>query len=234
MGYMTFFGYTSTYKNTNSYSTYSSTKNTSTTTPSPSMSIFVYLVPFVVMIIIFSLIAGLGKIIDIHDDKVKAKKELLEHEAAERRKRVYKNQQAENERLYKEWCKLSEKERISKWKERREEFSHFKYSSNFREWRKEQYECQDHKCAWCKKWVLEKSEFTHVDHIMPLFNGGTNDFSNMVISCSTCNEYRKGTEIKGFNNNYVDHKNHDDNFNSVPDWIKLNKYAYPCEFSQNI
>ena len=46
---------------------------------------------------------------------------------------------------------------------------------------------QGHKCACCG--VNTKSKF-HVDHIMPLVLGGTNDASNLQILCPTCNNQK--------------------------------------------
>lgn len=45
---------------------------------------------------------------------------------------------------------------------------------------------QKYKCAECNKSVrLQRTR--HVDHIMPLSKGGSNDASNIQILCSTCN-----------------------------------------------
>lgn len=41
------------------------------------------------------------------------------------------------------------------------------------------------KCAYCRKKVGKKY---HVDHIQPLFRGGTNDRRNIQISCARCNQ----------------------------------------------
>lgn len=43
---------------------------------------------------------------------------------------------------------------------------------------------QKNKCASCLK---KLSAGYHVDHIMPLFRGGTNDKYNLQILCPTCN-----------------------------------------------
>lgn len=45
-------------------------------------------------------------------------------------------------------------------------------------------EKQHFKCAWCNKSV--RKEY-HVDHIMPLSLGGSNDKRNIQILCPTCN-----------------------------------------------
>ena len=45
------------------------------------------------------------------------------------------------------------------------------------------YDMQEGLCAYCSK----KLDNYHVDHIYPLAAGGTNDISNLAISCPTCN-----------------------------------------------
>lgn len=49
---------------------------------------------------------------------------------------------------------------------------------------KKQYKAQKGKCYYCN--VKVDDEY-HVDHIVPLSRGGSNDPSNLVISCPTCN-----------------------------------------------
>lgn len=45
------------------------------------------------------------------------------------------------------------------------------------------------RCFYCRrhKSQLEVGEFLHVDHKVPVKDGGTNDIGNLVCSCSTCN-----------------------------------------------
>lgn len=43
---------------------------------------------------------------------------------------------------------------------------------------------QDGQCYWCSTVV---GDVYHVDHVMPLSRGGTNDPHNLVISCPNCN-----------------------------------------------
>lgn len=50
-----------------------------------------------------------------------------------------------------------------------------------------QYERQKGKCYWCSKKVYNNY---HVDHIVPLSRGGSNDKYNIVISCPHCNEVK--------------------------------------------
>jgi 5-methylcytosine-specific restriction endonuclease McrA len=47
-----------------------------------------------------------------------------------------------------------------------------------------QHKAQKGKCYWCDCKLGEKY---HVDHVIPLSKGGTNDPSNLVIACPTCN-----------------------------------------------
>lgn len=53
-------------------------------------------------------------------------------------------------------------------------------------------EKQKYRCAYCRKSVRRKDS-RHVDHIMPLKLGGSNDRSNLQILCVTCNTSKKAT-----------------------------------------
>jgi hypothetical protein len=46
-----------------------------------------------------------------------------------------------------------------------------------------QHDQQKGKCYWCHK----KLEKYHVDHVIPIIRGGSNDPSNIVIACPFCN-----------------------------------------------
>ncbi len=105
------------------------------------------------------------------------------------------------------------------WKRKRIEFEKLKREKTFWAWKKEQYQCQNAKCAWCKKHIYLKSPFTEVDHVKPLIYDGTNDFKNLVLACSDCNQH-KGGKISGYNDGMRDRVN-----NSVPSWIKYNHFS---------
>lgn len=54
-----------------------------------------------------------------------------------------------------------------------------------------QHKCQKGRCHWCGVKVGKKY---HVDHVVPLSRGGSNDPANLVISCHSCNE-SKGAKL---------------------------------------
>jgi 5-methylcytosine-specific restriction endonuclease McrA len=50
-----------------------------------------------------------------------------------------------------------------------------------------QFEKQHGQCHWCKKKFISGKNAYHVDHVIPLSRGGSNDPSNLVLACPTCN-----------------------------------------------
>ena len=91
----------------------------------------------------------------------------------------------------------------------RAEFEKLKTTSGFKKWYAEQYNIQKRKCAYCPKQIkFRRSMYgTNIEHIKPLYNFGTNEPKNLVISCYTCNK----------------NKGRDDN-KIRPSWIGENKY----------
>lgn len=73
--------------------------------------------------------------------------------------------------------------RRSKWqlKMARDEFSFLRISPEYITWRNS----QENICRYCSKRV--PSNDIHIDHIIPLAKWGSNDISNLCISCSRCN-----------------------------------------------
>ncbi|WP_293913723.1 HNH endonuclease [Deinococcus sp.] len=55
------------------------------------------------------------------------------------------------------------------------------------------YAEQQGRCFWCKE---EVGSIYHVDHHMPLSRGGTDDATNLVIACPSCN-LRRGNHLPG-------------------------------------
>ncbi len=110
---------------------------------------------------------------------------------------------------------------IARWQKARNEFEELRLTPEFKLWKEEQYKCQDKKCAWCRKPIQLNSYYTHIDHIKPLYHGGTNDYYNLVLACSSCNR-RKGDWTTGWTGEPFEIAKH--HMNSRPDWIKPNKY----------
>lgn len=51
----------------------------------------------------------------------------------------------------------------------------------------EQIQRQKSRCYYCRN-KLKKGKYQwHIDHVVPLSRGGSNDISNIVITCPTCN-----------------------------------------------
>ena len=132
-------------------------------------------------------------------------------ERREAREEKYRRRQLEKEVRYARWQKL------------RHEFDELKETDQFKRWKNEQYLCQDKRCAWCKKPIGLHTQYTHVDHIVPLFYGGDNSASNLVLSCSDCNK-AKGYKTYGYNDSWEGDKYNRTGHNTKPSWIKPNKY----------
>jgi len=50
------------------------------------------------------------------------------------------------------------------------------------------------KCAYCNGQMLY-DESWHIDHIKPVSKGGTNDETNLVLSCARCNLEKANKEV---------------------------------------
>lgn len=75
---------------------------------------------------------------------------------------------------------------------KREAFERKKKTAAFKRWRRHQYTVtQGGKCYYCRKAI--KGAW-NTEHVIPLFRGGTSSYSNLVISCWTCNK-KKGIKI---------------------------------------
>jgi hypothetical protein len=51
----------------------------------------------------------------------------------------------------------------------------------------------DLRCTWCA--IRTKIGKRHVDHVIPLRDGGTDDTENLVLACEACNCGRAGCEF---------------------------------------
>ena len=148
-----------------------------------------------------------GVVGKIQEDRERERKKKERKEAREER---YRRKQLERQLRYDRWQKL------------RHEFNELKETSQFRRWKSEQYLCQEKKCAWCKKPIGLHTQYTHVDHIVPLFYEGDNSASNLVLTCSGCNK-TKCYKTYGYNDSW-DGDNNRTGRNAKPSWITPNKY----------
>ena len=69
----------------------------------------------------------------------------------------------------------------------RTKFNAQKLTMEFEEWRTLQKRIQKNHCAWCRINLGIDTVVTHIDHVTPLYFDGSNDFSNLVLSCKRCN-----------------------------------------------
>lgn len=99
------------------------------------------------------------------------------------------------------------------------DFENLKQTKAFRRFINEKIDELDGRCSYCKvpvywdevvsyRWpdfvlrdnpqlprsFVNRTWTYHVDHIVPLHRGGTNDCSNLTLSCASCNS-RKGSKI---------------------------------------
>jgi 5-methylcytosine-specific restriction endonuclease McrA len=69
----------------------------------------------------------------------------------------------------------------------RKRFNKLKQTKDFAAWRVRQYGDQQGKCAWCVQPISRSGHKVHVDHALPLIQGGSNRYSNLVLSHARCN-----------------------------------------------
>lgn len=105
----------------------------------------------------------------------------------------------EVKRADKEREELKEREaKEATWRQLRYEFEKLKTTRQFKQWVREQWECQLGQCAWCEKPIMMwPNRGVVVDHVKPLSyraeEQGDNSYDNLVLSCYECND-RKGDE----------------------------------------
>lgn len=125
-------------------------------------------------------------------------------EKEKERHKIYDKAHQEERRLYqKNYAKIHQRKREPNWKNYHKKNIERIYANNRnRRARKKnapgkhtaqdirlKLQAQENKCHYCKK---ELTKY-HVDHVIPLSRGGSNDPSNLVITCPTCN-LRKGNK----------------------------------------
>ncbi len=164
---------------------------------------------FILVVILF-LVAVMSKISFLKWQKRKK----------EWKRKPYRDFKAENKARYERWWRL------------RYEFEELKKSERFKKWKREQWICQKKRCAWCKRLIGLNTPYTHVDHVVPLFYGGTNATNNLVLTCSRCNK-TKGFKTRGYNNKENGSGKERKGGNKKPNWIRENRYNKGLDYIRN-
>lgn len=65
--------------------------------------------------------------------------------------------------------------------------------------RKRIYTRDNHTCCYCGTSIYEDAEMIlTLDHVVPKELGGTNEHTNLVTACKSCNCSKRDTSLKGF------------------------------------
>ena len=76
----------------------------------------------------------------------------------------------------------------------RQEMEELMKTECFQKWVEWAYRRQSKECFYCDNRIqLKKRKSYHIEHRIPIYYGGTNDFSNLVLACPECNR-AKGTQ----------------------------------------
>ena len=123
---------------------------------------------------------------------------------------------------------------IRRYHRTRELFEKSKNTPGFKAWYHEQYEVQNHRCAWCYK-PINLYKGTQVDHVWSILGGGNNDYTNLVLCCEECNKRKGATDFNfaAYNNTVLKlrsegkfrHYRIVKDLWRVPAWIKKNKFT---------
>lgn len=85
--------------------------------------------------------------------------------------------------------------------------------------RYEVFKRDNFKCFYCGKKPSDEGVVLEVDHVLPVYEGGTNDIENLVTSCKDCNRGKGKTKLNDKNYSSLKKAEHD----SVDDKIDLMK-----------
>lgn len=60
------------------------------------------------------------------------------------------------------------------------------------------YERDEGRCRYCQGSILFNETF-HIDHVVPVSKGGTNDLHNLALACIRCNlvKHNKSPQLRG-------------------------------------
>jgi 5-methylcytosine-specific restriction endonuclease McrA len=127
-----------------------------------------------------------------HKEETKARSKLWAQTHKDRvsinaKRYYYKHLKESSERKLK-WQKENPLKCSISWHKRRVTIKNGSFTAEDIE---SQYQGQKGCCWWCGKKIKGKY---HIDHRIPLYEGGAHDRNNIVISCPTCN-LRKGKKL---------------------------------------
>ena len=122
---------------------------------------------------------------------LKLKEKGIKQQLTEAQKEVKRLRDAEYKQKHKEQLKEKKKnyyksdigklnQKCAKQRQRARKYGHKTTTNDIR---KLLLQAQD-KCYWCKS---KLNNNYHIDHYVPLSKGGTNEITNLVISCPKCN-----------------------------------------------
>jgi 5-methylcytosine-specific restriction endonuclease McrA len=115
-------------------------------------------------------------------------KKKFRNDNRERLRKYQREHKVENNLRAKAWAKDNPVRHLAKSHKRRvlvqQNGGHFTSDDV-----KTQYEEQEGKCFYCDK----KLDKYHIDHLIPISRGGSNDKENICIACPECN-FRKGNK----------------------------------------
>lgn len=92
--------------------------------------------------------------------------------------------------LFKEYRRTTKEERTAV----RRELAAITRTEQFKKWTIWAFMSQKKRCFYCDNRVyLSDRKSYHIEHRIPVYWGGTNDYENLVLACPSCN-LTKGTD----------------------------------------
>lgn len=92
--------------------------------------------------------------------------------------------------LFKEYRRTTKQERVAV----RRELGSISKTERFLKWTRWAYMQQKKRCFYCDNRIyIDNRKSYHIEHRIPVYWGGKNDYENLVLACPPCN-MTKGTD----------------------------------------